>query len=222
MNPHYFTLDREPALEFVKEQGAGTLVTARADGTIDATVMPIVFRGDNLIMHMARFNDHWKSSDFPRAAAMIFTGAHDYITSRDYDLPEGVSVASTWDYTQVVIHGEVTVLDDREWVREAAVELTALWDKEEAENLEEKYLERASKAIVGISMTIDRIEGKAKLSQNRLPGERAKISSTLRDRGTERASKLAEDIDAAPSTARRVPFLGGLHAAKKNNPPLAH
>lgn len=222
MIPHYFAVDDDVAMNFVREQGAGTLVTARDDGTIDATLLPIVFRDGELIMHMARFNDHWKKFDFPRKAAMIFTGAHDYITSRDYDLPEGTSVASTWDYTQVVLHGEVTVHDSREWVKQAAVDLTARWDEEEAENLEANYLDRASKAIVGLSMTIKRIEAKAKLSQNRLPGERERISKTLRKSESRRAHELADDIDAAPSTARRVPFVGGLHAVRKDDPELAH
>lgn len=61
-------------------------------------------------------------------------------------------------------------------------------------------------------MTIDRVDGKAKLSQNKLPSERSRISETLRARDNERARALAADVDAAPSKARRVPFVGGLRA----------
>lgn len=52
--------------------------------------------------------------------------------------------------------------------------------------------------------------GVTMLSQNKVPGERARISKTLRSRSTPRADALAADIDRAPSTARREPFLGGL------------
>ncbi|WP_054952002.1 FMN-binding negative transcriptional regulator [Flaviflexus massiliensis] len=222
MIPHYFALDDELAMEFIHEQGAGTLVTARDDGTIDATMLPIIIRDGVIIMHMARFNDHWKASDVPRPGAHVFTGAHGFVSSRDYDLPEGTSVASTWDYTQVTIHGQVTVHDNREWVKEASVDLTRHWDEEEADSMDSKYLDRASKAIIGVSMTIDRIGGKAKLSQNRLPIERDRISTRLREQGTARAKQLADDIDAAPSTARRLPFVGGLHAVRKDEPRLEH
>lgn len=48
------------------------------------------------------------------------------------------------------------------------------------------------------------------VSQDKVPGERARISQSLRERDTERARALADDVDEAPSKARRVPFLGGL------------
>lgn len=210
MIPHYFALEDDEKMQFIKAQGAGTLVTARADGTIDATLLPITIKDDVLLLHMARFNSHWKEIKQPTPAAMIFTGPHDFVNSRDYEIPDGSAVASTWDYTQVKIHGTVTVHDNPEWVREAVLHLTADWDKAQAEEMDDKYLSRATKAIVGLSMTIDRIDGKAKLSQNKLPHERQRISQSLRERDTERARALADDVDEAPSKARRVPFLGGL------------
>ncbi|WP_182355238.1 FMN-binding negative transcriptional regulator [Flaviflexus huanghaiensis] len=212
MIPHYFALDDSEKHDFIKSQGAGTLVTSRKDGTIDATLLPIIISDDQLLLHMARFNEHWRNIDSPQPAAMIFTGAHDFISSRAYDVPDGSAVASTWDYTQVTIHGTVTVHDDPDWVRQAVVELTKTWDPEHAAMMTDDYLGRATKAIVGLSMTIDRIDGKAKLSQNKLPSERARISEGLRERDTERSRALADDVDAAPSKARRVPFIGGLKA----------
>lgn len=210
MIPHYFALDDDEKLQFIKDQGAGTLVTARADGTIDSTLLPIVFKDKSLMLHMSRFNDHWKQITQPTPATMIFTGAHGFINSRDYIVPDGSAVASTWNYTQATIHGTISVHDDPEWIREAVLRLTAEWDEQQAHMMNDKYLTRATKAIVGLSMTVDRIEGKAKLSQNKLPQERAQISRTLRARGTDRSRALAKTIDAAPSKARRVPFLGGL------------
>lgn len=212
MIPHYFALEEDEKINFIVHQGAGTLVTARADGTIDATLLPIALKNDHLLLHMARFNDHWRHISAAQPAAMIFTGAHDFVSSRAYDVHDGSAVASTWDYTQVTIHGHVTVHDDPAWVRRAVIELTETWDPAQAEEMSEGYLARATKAIVGLSMTIERIDGKAKLSQNKLPSERERISDDLRKRDTERSRALADDVDAATSKARRVPFLGGLKA----------
>lgn len=215
MIPHYFALDGDQKMEFIKAQGAGTLVTSRPDGAIDATLLPVIFKDELIVMHMARFNEHWRNIDSPRPAALIFTGAHDFVSSRAYDIPDGAAVASTWDYTQVTIHGSVTVHDDPEWVKDAVLDLTALWDEEQAAAMDDTYLTRASKAIVGLSMTIDRIDGKAKLSQNKLPSERERIAEDLRTRDTDRSRTLADDVDAAPSKARRVPFLGGLRSKQE-------
>lgn len=210
MIPHYFALEDEEKMRFIEDQGAGTLVTARADGEIDSTFLPIVFKDNMIMLHMARFNDHWRQITKPTPATLIFTGPHGFVNSRDYTVPDGSAVASTWNYTQVTIHGLLTVHDDPAWVREAVLSLTKVWDNEQAKAMKGAYLDRATRAIVGLSMTVERIDGKAKLSQNKLPQERRRISQTLRRQGTERATALAADIEAAPSKARRVPFLGGL------------
>ncbi|MGO1402519.1 MAG: FMN-binding negative transcriptional regulator [Flaviflexus sp.] len=210
MIPHYFALDDDEKMAVVREQGAGNLVTARPDGTIDSTLLPVVFKDDRIMLHMSRFNEHWRQITKPTPATMIFTGAHGFVNSREYTVEVGKSVASTWDYTQVKIHGTLTVNNEPDFVREAVLALTAEWDADQAESMDERYLARATRAIVGLSMTVDRIEGKAKLSQNKLPQERERIAQTLREQGSYRALALAADIEAAPSKARRVPFLGGL------------
>lgn len=209
MIPHYFAMSEDEAREFAMTQGSGTLVTVGDDGSFHTTHLPIVWEGETIRLHVARFNDQWKDS-FPRPAVMIFTGAAGFITARDYDLPEGTTTASTWDYTEVTVHGTAHLRDDREWVAEAALDLTAIHDEEEAAHLSPDYIARASRAIVGLELVVEKIEGQAKLSQNRLPGERQKISARLREHGCPRSDQLADDIDAAPSLAKRTPFVGGL------------
>lgn len=210
MIPHYFRLDDDAALAFVARQGAGTLVTVDPDGTFRSTFLPIVLEGDTILLHLARFNDQWKTS--PSTGIMVVTGAHGHISSADYELHEGGTSASTWDYTQVTLHGDIEVHDDPQWVREAAVKLTALHDPTEAENLPEAYLDRATRAIIGMSLTITKIEAQAKLSQNKLPVERERIAARLRAKNEPMSDQLAADIEAAPSTASRVPYLGSLRS----------
>lgn len=210
MIPHYFAMTPEDARDFAIGLGSGTLVTVGDDGAFHTTHLPIVWEDDTIRLHVARFNDQWKDS-FPRSAVMVFTGAAGFVTARDYDLPEGTTTASTWDYTEVTVHGTLHLRDDREWVARAALDLTAVHDAEEARDLSADYVARASRAIVGLEFVVEKIEGQAKLSQNRLPGERAKISSRLRTHGCPMSHQLADDIDAAPSTATRKPFVGGLH-----------
>lgn len=210
MIPHYFNMDEEKARAFITEQAAGTLVTVDDDGKFHTTFLPVVFRDDTtIILHVARFNDQWKTT-FPRPAVMTFAGPHGYITAQDYDLPEGTSTASTWDYTLVTVRGTLHLHDDQEWVAQAALDLTDFHDSNE--ELTADYVTRASRAIVGLELRIDSIEGQAKLSQNRLPVERERIAARLEESECPRHHALATDIKAAPSTATRQPFVGGLRS----------
>lgn len=213
MIPHYFAMDEQAARDFVFSQAAGTLVTTREDGSFDSTFLPLMWEGDRIRMHMGRANDQWRHGDFPRPAIIVCTGPHGYVSAADYDIPEGMSIASTWDYTQVTLHGRLEVSDDAQAARCAAVDLSYMHEREVAEKLSDDYLAKASKAIIAVTFTVERIEGIAKLSQNKLPHEREKIVDRLRARGCPESSALADDIEAAPSKARRVPYLGPLKSA---------
>lgn len=213
MIPHYFAMDDDQAREFVASQAAGTLVTTRPDGSFDTTFLPIIWDGDVIRMHMGRANEQWSAGDFPRPAILVFTGAHGYVSAADYDLPEGMVAASTWDYTQVTLHGELAVANDSEVAREYALELSYHHEREIAEGLTDDYLRRASRAIIAVTFTVETIEGVAKLSQNKLPHERERIVERLRSSGCPAHADLADDIAAAPSKARRKPFLGPLKSA---------
>ncbi|MDO5700967.1 MAG: FMN-binding negative transcriptional regulator [Bowdeniella nasicola] len=213
MIPHYFAMSEEASRRFAMEQAAGTLVTSRPEGTFDTTFLPIIWNEDDrIIMHIGRANTQWQDTDFPRPAVLVFTGAHGFVSALDYDLPDGMVSASTWDYTQVSVHGTLHCFNDAEWARAAAVCVQRLHDPEVADALTDNYLRRASRAIVGLRLDVERIEGIAKLSQNKLPHEREAICARLVEQGTAEAKALAEDIRAAPSKARRVPFTGPLKA----------
>ncbi len=206
MIPHYFAMTEEQCREFARTQQAGTLVTCRPDGGFDSTLMPFIWQGDTLQMHMGRANPQWQNPDpGPHPAIFILTGAHGYISARDYDVPAGMSSPSTWDYTQVALHGQVEFDDDAAAARTAAVELSYQHDAEVASALTESYLTKAARAIIAVTFTIERIEGIAKLSQNKLPYEREAIAARL-SAGNRQQQQLAADIRAVPSTARRVPF----------------
>ena len=59
------------------------------------------------------------------------------------------------------------------------------------------YLDVMVRGIVGVEVRIARIEGKAKLSQNRSEADRAGVVAGLRDDGGEDALRMAEQIEGA-------------------------
>lgn len=216
MIPHYFQMDEDKARTFAINLAAGTLITVDDEGEFFTTFLPILWQDETIIMHMGRANPHWQQIGEGVRAVMVFAGPNSYVSALDYDLPKGMSSASTWDYTHVEVHGEVSVVPGPQFARDAAVSLSYHHDAKAADALTDDYLRRTSRAIVGLKMRVERIRGAAKLSQNKLPHEREKIVARLRSHETARDDALADDIAAAPSKARRVPYTGPLRSVKRD------
>jgi transcriptional regulator len=90
----------------------------------------------------------------------------------------------TWNYSVVLISGRATVHDDPDWVRGAVEELTerheghraARWRLTDAP---EAYIDGQLRAIVGVEVSVERVEAKAKLSQNRDAADTAGVLAGL-------------------------------------------
>jgi transcriptional regulator len=65
------------------------------------------------------------------------------------------------------------------------------------------YIEKQLNAIVGLKLTITRLLGKWKMSQNRPPQDRAGVTRTLLQQGTESSAAMAESIEKANEGCRR-------------------
>jgi len=78
----------------------------------------------------------------------------------------------TWNYAVVHAHGQLRILDDRDWLRAFVGKLT---DRHESErsvpwnvaDAPEDFIEKQLGAIVGLEIPITRLIGKWKVSQNR-------------------------------------------------------
>ncbi len=94
----------------------------------------------------------------------------------------------TWNYSAVHLTGTVRVHDDPEWVREAVTRLTDHHEQPREQpwavtDAPATYVDKNLKAIVGLEMTVERVEAKAKLSQNRSDADRAGVVAGLRAEG---------------------------------------
>jgi transcriptional regulator len=103
----------------------------------------------------------------------------------------------TWNYVAVHARGSLEIFDDPQWVRGLVTSLTDLneasfdqpWSVQDAPA---DYIESQLKGIVGIQMTIARLEGKWKVSQNRPLADRKRVIDALEP--SEMASLIAERI----------------------------
>ena len=186
----------------VDQIGAAEIVTVGPDGAPLSTLLPILWSedGGTIIAHIARANQHWKAIEPDSRFLAIIAGPQAYISPSWYaSKAEHGKVVPTWNYTAIHLTGTITVHDDLAWVRRAVTELT---DRHEGRrtlpwavtDAPAKYVDGQLKAIVGLRMTVQRVEAKAKLSQNRSEDDRAGVVTGLRAEGYDRDAQIADQM----------------------------
>ena len=181
----------------------GHLVTTSDEGfiasaiplTLDPTVGELgVLRG-----HVARGNPQWRGIKTDAEALVIYAGAHGYISPSYYaSVVDDPRAVPTWDYVTVNVHGRLSIHDDPAWVEGAVGELTEQLEQGRATpwsvtSAPSDYINSMIKAIVGVELAITKIEGKAKLSQNRPRVDQRSVIDAL-SKGTGLEHELAREI----------------------------
>jgi len=179
--PSSFAEEDVPTLHaFIEAHPLATLVTAvgGAQGLF-ATHLPLLLdraagRFGRLIGHIARANPHARQlSAETNEALVVFTGPDAYITPAWYATKaETGRVVPTWNYAAVHAYGRVTLHSDPQFLRPHLEELTrrheptrgGSWEMSDAPA---EYIAQQLRAIVGVEIAIERLEGKWKMSQNR-------------------------------------------------------
>jgi transcriptional regulator len=202
--PHFNAMTDDPEIrQMVADIGSAQLITVGADGYPLATLLPVIWRGDTVIAHMARANQHWKAIGTDRPVLLVVTGPQAYISPTWYaSKAEHGKVVPTWNYSVVQITGRATVHDDADWVRGAVDELVGRHEGHRAEpwhstDAPEKYIQGQLRAIVGVEIAVERVEAKAKLSQNRSEEDRTGVVSGLLHEGSRDAAAVAAQMRSA-------------------------
>ncbi len=179
--PAHFKPDDETMLELLRDPGAAELVTATAEGIL-ATMLPLVHddAGDRdglgpwgaLLGHVARNNRQWQVPAIGEALVIV-RGPDAYISPAWYAAKrEHGRVVPTWNYITVHVHGQLVIHDDLAWVEANVRRLSELHEGGRAvpwavDDAPRPYIEGQLRAIVGVEVVIERVEGKWKLGQNR-------------------------------------------------------
>jgi transcriptional regulator len=188
--------------ELIRRYPLGTLVTLGAEG-LTANPVPFILDASRgkyglLQAHLARANAQWRDFDPGVDALVIFQGAQTYITPSWYATKrETGKVVPTWNYVTVQVHGSLRVVEDRDWLAKQIAALTVLneagrqtpWSVHDAPT---PFIEAQLKGIIGIEISISRIEGKWKVSQNRPEADRRGVVAGLLDEGDEASRDMAE------------------------------
>ena len=193
--PKHFVETRVEALHgLIRAYPFATLVTRAADG-LTANHLPFELVGEVLHGHVARGNELARLDG--AEVLLVFQGPDGYISPNWYPSKhETGREVPTWNYAVVHVHGRLRVIDDATWLRRL---LETLTDHHEAgqpqpwkiSDAPDDHIETSLRAIVGLEVSIDRIEGKFKLSQNHPARNRAGVIAGLRERDGDGDAELA-------------------------------
>jgi transcriptional regulator len=207
--PSFDRIDDEDEIRrFVAAARSAEFVTAGPDGIPVATLLPIMWGNEVVVAHMARANPQWKTITAGSPALLICSGAEAYISPSWYAAKaEHGRVVPTWNYSAVHLSGTVRVHEDRDWLRDVVTRLTGIHEDERSDpwhlsDAPERYIEGQLSGIVGLEITVTRVEGKSKLSQNRSAADRRGVVEGLLDETALGARQIAEAMLARDREAR--------------------
>lgn len=193
-------------ISFMRANSFATLVSI-VGGVPCASHIPLVVTVEEGIFkltgHLAKQNSQWQAFETIDSLA-IFTGAHAYISPSLYEKRESVP---TWNYIAVHAYGVPKIITFTNAPESMDKMINAMVDTYEASykshwhSLSNGFREGMMNGIVGFEMTVTRLEGKYKLSQNRSQVDQKNVSdallqstdTTVRNVGVEMKHNLQSD-----------------------------
>jgi transcriptional regulator len=181
--PEHFRLrHNEDAIAFMRANPFAILISTTDDGPC-ATHLPLSIHADqNQIVlrgHVAKANPHWRYLEQTPRCMAIFHGPHAYISPTNYTARESVP---TWNYAAVHVYGNARIFSVEQDIHAMLNDLMQTFEpsyREQWETLSPKYRENMLRQIVGFEITVTKLEGKFKLSQNRPKEDQARVMASL-------------------------------------------
>ena len=195
---HFREEDRDTLVAFMRANSFAILVTT-LDGAPFATHLPLVIDASDDVLvlkgHVAKANPQWRSfantkaplthplplgeGSEVEAALAIFHGPHAYVSPANYESKQSVP---TWNYIAVHAYGMPRLVATEEAKTDMLEAMIAQYDsayQDQWHELSDKYKDGMLNGIVAFEIEVTRLEGKAKLSQNRPEGDQQRVIESL-------------------------------------------
>ena len=175
---HFSVADEALLLDFMVAHPFAQLIGCDDRGQPFISHVPVATRreGETLLIegHLALGNPQgaWLAAG---RGMVVFTGPHSYVSPSLYGSAPAVP---TWNYTAVHARGAVVLVQAPEEKDALLKGLIAHHEPAYADtwrDFDPAYKERMLKGIVGFRLTVDSLEGKFKLSQNRSAEDRQRV-----------------------------------------------
>ncbi len=203
--PPAFREDDPAILRALVASARLALLTSNGEGGVpDLSPLPLMWDGDDALLgHLARANPHAGALRCAGRATAVFLLGEAYVSPSFYpSKAEHGRVVPTWNYELVTAEGPVDVFDDAGRLHDAVTRLTqrheaprdAPWAVTDAP---EPFVAAQLRGIVGVRMTVERLIGKRKLSQNRAAQDREGVAAGLGRSGDPRDRSVGEAVAGA-------------------------
>jgi transcriptional regulator len=205
--PNAFKEERISILQdAIRRAGLATLVSLTDDGLI-ASHVPLLLDPEpgpygTLLGHLTRQNPQSRGANGDALA--IFLGPDAYITPSWYATKrETGKVVPTWNYVAIHAYGPLEFIDDPVHAREHVAHLTSRHEQGrpvpwKVSDAPEDFITNQLRSIIGFRLTIRRIEGKWKMSQNRRAEDRAGATTGLEMEGKRDVAELIRALSPPP------------------------
>jgi transcriptional regulator len=199
--PDFAETDVATLHALVREHSFATIVSF-VEGELFATHVPLLLDADRgplgtLVGHVARANPHATAFDGATPTLAIFRGPHAYVSPRWYASTPNVP---TWNYLAVHATGCASALAAGEHSREQLARTASLYEAEAAAPWRAEafgaYVEKLARGIVAFEVSIEKLVGKRKLSQNKTAADRAGVIAALRAQGGDDGRAIAGAMEA--------------------------
>ncbi|MGB0921465.1 MAG: FMN-binding negative transcriptional regulator [Alphaproteobacteria bacterium] len=178
--PAFAVDDQRWCVDFIKRYNFGLF-------QLGGQTTPMAFVMDEaqqvLFGHLARANPQAGRVQNGAGATAFFLGPHGYVSPSCYEAP----AVPTWNYQAVEVRGSLKLIDGEgltTWlarlVRQEEAAIGGTWSMDQ---LPEGHVEKLHKAIVGFELSIESLQGKAKLSQNKSVDDQDRVVAAFHARG---------------------------------------
>jgi len=199
-NSDYSLTDPNAIKALIRANPWATMISHSSQGLV-VSHYPFLLEDDTdeivLVSHVGRPDERLHELG-EHEIVVVFYGPSGYVSPGWYDLPTGVP---TWNFATVHAYGTPELLSDADNL--GVLERLVDWFEHplphpfrmRATLENEQYAERIVHGTVGFRMTVERVEAKNKMSQDKPPVVIDKIVESLRQPGPYFNPALADRID---------------------------
>ncbi len=197
--------DLNQLLAEMKKNSFGILLSNNDEAKIEATHLPFIIQevDENLVIitHLAKPNPQWKTMN-GKESLIIFPGPHAYVSASWY---EEKNTVSTWNYTAIHAYGKVTIIENKDEMRQIVLKTTDYFEKGQSKPWKyedhKEYVEKLLSGIVCLKIEVTELIGKKKLSQNHSSERREKVIAALQNEEKYSSKEIAELMKAKLNTS---------------------
>lgn len=189
--PDHFAQEDPATIDQVIDDHPLAAVVAATPGGLVANHLPLIRQQDTMVGHCALANPMHRLIGPDAPVMAIFQGPDGYVSPNWYPSKGDTHRAvPTWNYVTVHVHGRILFSHAEADKRRAVSLLTArhesLTHRADAWRMGDApadYLQDMLDNIVAFRLTVERIDAKSKLSQNRAATDRQGVIRALDDLG---------------------------------------